>query len=74
MYSSIDPNDGLDDKGKKSSEEFSRVPNDSNDYPVLCGRLHFAKFETSKINDCLEFISSKQLHRRGTVFVFSIAP
>lgn len=65
VYSSIDTNDGLDDKRKKSSKEFSGVPNDSNDYPVLCGRLHFAKFETSKINDCLEFISSKQLHRRG---------
>ncbi|XVE85084.1 hypothetical protein DITRI_Ditri17bG0063800 [Diplodiscus trichospermus] len=29
--------------------------------PVLEGRLHFAKFETSKINDCLEFIQRKKL-------------
>lgn len=29
------------------------------------GRLHFAKFETSKINDCLEFISSRKLHMGG---------
>ncbi|KAL9681382.1 hypothetical protein QQ045_013165 [Rhodiola kirilowii] len=32
-------------------------------YPVLGGRLHFVKFETSKINECLDFIKSKQLHR-----------
>ncbi|KAJ4711093.1 Pantothenate kinase 2 [Melia azedarach] len=34
-------------------------------HPVLGGRLHFAKFETSKINDCLEFIHSKKLHLGG---------
>uniref|UniRef100_A0A6N2LDN0 pantothenate kinase n=1 Tax=Salix viminalis TaxID=40686 RepID=A0A6N2LDN0_SALVM len=33
--------------------------------PILGGRLHFVKFETSKINECLDFISSKQLHRGG---------
>ena len=32
-------------------------------FPILGGRLHFVKFETSKVNDCLEFIQSKQLHR-----------
>eukprot|EP00249_Psilotum_nudum_P020571 c27763_g1_i2 orf=375-1811(-) len=31
-------------------------------FPVLGGRLHFVKFETSKLNDCLEFIESKKLH------------
>ncbi|KAG4390749.1 hypothetical protein AAZX31_05G036300 [Glycine max] len=31
-------------------------------YPILGGRLHFVKFETSKINECLDFINSKQLH------------
>ncbi|GJN34463.1 hypothetical protein PR202_gb23125 [Eleusine coracana subsp. coracana] len=34
-------------------------------YPILGGRLHFVKFETEKLNECLEFISSKQLHRGG---------
>ncbi|KAG5520910.1 hypothetical protein RHGRI_033462 [Rhododendron griersonianum] len=63
VYSSN--NSEPDGKGKQSSKECSGVSNDSNDYPVLGGRLHFAKFETSKINDCLEFISSKQLHRHG---------
>ncbi|TXG56284.1 hypothetical protein EZV62_017597 [Acer yangbiense] len=32
---------------------------------VIDGRLHFAKFETSKINDCLEFILSNKLHLGG---------
>ncbi|KAI0523994.1 hypothetical protein KFK09_003358 [Dendrobium nobile] len=30
--------------------------------PILGGRLHFVKFETGKLNECLDFISSKQLH------------
>lgn len=34
-------------------------------YPILGGRLHFVKFETSKINECLDFIYSKQLHCGG---------
>ena len=39
--------------------------------PILEGRLHFAKFETSKIDDCLEFISSKKLHCDGMYVCFS---
>ncbi|KAG6551234.1 hypothetical protein Mapa_007160 [Marchantia paleacea] len=31
-------------------------------HPILGGRLHFVKFETSKLNDCLAFIQSKKLH------------
>ncbi|KAG4932677.1 hypothetical protein JHK87_046679 [Glycine soja] len=38
-------------------------------YPILGGRLHFVKFETSKINECLDFISSKQLHSAGGITV-----
>jgi hypothetical protein len=34
-------------------------------FPILGGRLHFVKFETGKLNECLDFISSKQLHRGG---------
>ncbi|GFZ00078.1 pantothenate kinase 2 [Actinidia rufa] len=63
VYLSSNNNNEADDKGKKSSNDCVGIPNGSSDYPVLCGRLHFAKFETSKINDCLEFISSKQLHQ-----------
>ncbi|KAL8519076.1 hypothetical protein ACS0TY_010134 [Phlomoides rotata] len=32
---------------------------------VLSGMLHFLKFETSKINECIEFISSKRLQHYG---------
>lgn len=28
------------------------------------GRLHFVKFETARIEDCLKFIEEKKLHRR----------
>ncbi|XP_054824165.1 pantothenate kinase 1-like isoform X1 [Prosopis cineraria] len=34
--------------------------------PVLKGRINFKKFETSKINDCLEFIKSMKLHLGGS--------
>ncbi|KAG9133636.1 hypothetical protein Leryth_024106 [Lithospermum erythrorhizon] len=34
-------------------------------YPILGGRLHFVKFETRKMNECLDFIHSKQLHCGG---------
>ncbi|CAO2829265.1 unnamed protein product [Amaranthus hypochondriacus] len=34
----------------------------SRNYPILNGKLHFAKFETSKIYECLDFIESRQLH------------
>ncbi|GMP57971.1 hypothetical protein CsSME_00021828 [Camellia sinensis var. sinensis] len=66
VYSSINHNSGIDDKEKKYSKECSVVPNGSSNYPVICGRLHFAKFETNKINDCVEFILSKQLHHGGS--------
>ncbi|KAJ6903938.1 pantothenate kinase 1-like isoform X1 [Populus alba x Populus x berolinensis] len=48
---------------------FSRNSGDDEDPPKdqvgvsngVNGRLHFAKFETAKINDCLQFISSNKL-------------
>lgn len=50
----------VDDKGKKYSKE-----SDNNNSHILNGRLQFVKFETSRISDCLEFISSKTLHHYG---------
>lgn len=41
-------------------------------YPILGGRLHFVKFETEKLNECLDFISSKQLHRGGMLTLLRI--
>lgn len=48
-----------------SSKESLGVSNGESNHPLSEGRLHFAKFETSKINDCIEFIQSKQLHVGG---------
>ncbi|KAG5240810.1 hypothetical protein OIU76_014329 [Salix suchowensis] len=52
---------------------FSRNSGDDEDPPKdkvgvsngVNGRLHFAKFETAKINDCLEFISANKLFLGG---------
>ncbi|KAL8224569.1 hypothetical protein R6Q57_020044 [Mikania cordata] len=41
-----------------------KMQNNSSKDHLLSGRLYFVKFETSKINECLDFISSKQLHCR----------
>ncbi|CAI9283855.1 unnamed protein product [Lactuca saligna] len=43
-------------------EEFLVNNKRNKSSPILGGRLHFIKFETNKINECLEFIRSKQLH------------
>ncbi|CAI0547252.1 unnamed protein product [Linum tenue] len=54
------------DKRTKTLQEKLGISNGSRrSFPVLGGRLHFVKFETTKINECLEFISSKQLHCGG---------
>ncbi|XP_042499855.1 pantothenate kinase 2-like [Macadamia integrifolia] len=56
----------VDDKRKRSLKERLGVSNGNRrGYPILGGRLHFVKFETSKISECLDFIASKQLHTGG---------
>ncbi|KAF2315918.1 hypothetical protein GH714_040713 [Hevea brasiliensis] len=56
----------INDKRKKTVKERLGISNGNRrSYPILGGRLHFVKFETRKINECLDFISSKQLHRGG---------
>ncbi|XP_039057537.1 pantothenate kinase 2-like [Hibiscus syriacus] len=48
---------------KKTVKERLGISNGNRrSYPVLGGWLHFVKFEISKLNECLDFISSKQLH------------
>lgn len=47
--------------GKSVAAENIGVLNGSKNYPILNGKLHFAKFETTKMNDCLDFIESKQI-------------
>ncbi|WCJ36080.1 pantothenate kinase 2 [Euphorbia peplus] len=66
VYFSRHEDRSIDDKRKQIVKERFGISNGSRrSYPVLGGRLHFVKFETSKINECLDFISSKQLHRGG---------
>ncbi|KAE8023473.1 hypothetical protein FH972_009163 [Carpinus fangiana] len=55
----------VDDEVGRSGKKSFGVSNGNRDHPVLKGRLYFVKFETSKINDCLEFIQNKQLHLGG---------
>lgn len=49
-------------------EKFGLPSGNRRSYPILGGRLHFVKFETHKMNECLDFIHSKQLHRGGNLF------
>nr|XP_048322487.1 pantothenate kinase 1-like isoform X2 [Ziziphus jujuba var. spinosa] len=55
----------VEDKEDKSSNDSLLVSNDHKKFQLLKGSFHFAKFETSKINDCLEFIQCNQLHFSG---------
>ncbi|KAL6562645.1 Pantothenate kinase 1 [Orobanche gracilis] len=41
------------------------TPSGNLKYKVLTGKLHFVKFETRKISECIKFISSKRLHHYG---------
>ncbi|MBA0718050.1 hypothetical protein Golax_005817 [Gossypium laxum] len=57
--------DSCRDDDELRSQNESLGSKSDNSRPVLRGKLHFAKFETSKINDCLEFIHSMKLHLGG---------
>nr|KYP51547.1 Pantothenate kinase 2 [Cajanus cajan] len=66
VYFSRHENQSADDKRKKSVKERLGISNGNRrSFPILGGRLHFVKFETRKINECLDFIHSKQLHCGG---------
>ncbi|XP_010940070.1 pantothenate kinase 2 isoform X2 [Elaeis guineensis] len=66
VYFSRHEEQSPDDKRKRSIKKRFGISNGSRrSYPILGGRLHFVKFETGKLNECLDFISAKQLHRGG---------
>ncbi|KAK7354053.1 hypothetical protein VNO80_19509 [Phaseolus coccineus] len=66
VYFSRHEDQSVDDKRKRSVKERLGFSNGNRrSYPILGGRLHFVKFETRKINECLDFIHSKQLHCGG---------
>ncbi|XP_027942531.1 pantothenate kinase 2-like [Vigna unguiculata] len=65
VYFSRHENQSVDDKRKSVKERLGFSNGNRRSYPILGGRLHFVKFETRKINECLDFIHSKQLHCGG---------
>lgn len=74
VYFSRHEDQSVDDKRKKTLKERLGITNGTRrSYPVLGGRLHFVKFETIKINECLDFIYSKQLHRGGILLFLSFS-
>ncbi|KAL9243146.1 hypothetical protein vseg_017070 [Gypsophila vaccaria] len=63
IYFSRHEDKPVEDKRKRSLKQIFGITNGNRrSYPILGGRLHFVKFETPKINECLDFIKSKQLH------------
>lgn len=60
-----------DYSSSSSSKDSVAVSSGNEGRPVLEGKLHFAKFETAKINDCIDFIRSKQLRLSGMFLSFS---
>ncbi|KVI05657.1 Type II pantothenate kinase [Cynara cardunculus var. scolymus] len=65
VYFSTSREQPIDKTQINASRDSHAVSRSSKDGHLLNGRLYFLKFETSKINECLDFISSKQLHYRG---------
>lgn len=66
VYFSRHEENPSDNRRKRAIKQRFGVSNvNRRSYPILGGRLHFVKFETGKLNECLDFISSKQLHHGG---------
>ncbi|XWS69017.1 hypothetical protein CRYUN_Cryun04dG0143500 [Craigia yunnanensis] len=65
VYFSRNDHSHRDDDEQRSQNESLCFSDNDTSQPVPEGRLHFTKFETSKINDCLEFIRSKKLRLGG---------
>ncbi|KAI5074724.1 hypothetical protein GOP47_0010685 [Adiantum capillus-veneris] len=53
-------------RGLLEQRRETLLPGLQHTFPVLGGRLHFVKFETSKINECVDFIESKKLYSHST--------
>ncbi|KAL8137915.1 hypothetical protein V2J09_003916 [Rumex salicifolius] len=51
-----------DDAEKISAEDMSAVSNSQENSPILNGKLHFAIFESSNIDECFDFIRARQLN------------
>ncbi|XP_047174522.1 pantothenate kinase 2-like [Vigna umbellata] len=65
VYFSRHQDQSTNDKRMRNVKNRLGFPSNRRSYPILGGRLHFVKFETRKISECLDFISSKKLHFGG---------
>jgi type II pantothenate kinase len=65
VYFSRSKDDNDRDDGLLSPTESLKLCSAFGNQHVLEGRLHFAMFETSKIDDCIEFIRSRKLYLGG---------
>nr|XP_043613824.1 pantothenate kinase 1 [Erigeron canadensis] len=65
VYFSTSREQLIDNTQNNSSRDSNEVSKGSKKRCLINGRLYFIMFETSKINECLDFIASKQLHNRG---------
>ncbi|KAK1358094.1 Pantothenate kinase 2 [Heracleum sosnowskyi] len=65
VYFSSNDNCLSESQVKRSWRKANEISDGFEKYHIGKGRLRFVKFETRKINDCLEFISSNQLCTHG---------
>ncbi|CAL5197086.1 unnamed protein product [Lathyrus oleraceus] len=65
VYFTKDDDHFVDGEAEISSRNTSEKSKGNRNHPVLKGRLNFKKFETSKINDCIDFIKTMKLHLGG---------
>ncbi|XP_014490606.1 pantothenate kinase 2 [Vigna radiata var. radiata] len=65
VYFSRHQDQSTNDKRMRNVKNRLGFPSNRRSYPILGGRLHFVKFETRKISECLDFIYSKKLHFGG---------
>ncbi|CAK8561681.1 unnamed protein product [Lathyrus sativus] len=65
VYFTKDDDHFVDGEAEISSRSASEKSKGNRNHPVLKGRLNFKKFETSKINDCIDFIKTMKLHLGG---------
>ncbi|XP_061372318.1 pantothenate kinase 1 [Gastrolobium bilobum] len=66
VYFTKDDDHFVDGEEGKSPRKALEKSKGRRNYPVLHGRLNFKKFETSKINDCIEFIKTMKLCLGGS--------
>lgn len=73
-YFSTNSKCSTNDEVPTLSKERQEVSNGDLNHHILSGRLYFVKFETSKIEDCIKFLSSKKLQQCGRYSLVVLTP